>query len=213
MKKFKYITFLILIIIWWIYFIKILNMDKNINIDHIINSIVIIIPENKLESYKNNPNWIFQEYKESWIWAWFFIDSNWTIQTVNHIVEDDKIKYKVIYKNQEYNSEIISRNKEKDLAKLKINSKIKFPTISNYNNDYLNWEFYSFWVDTKKLEIIYNTWVILDKKSKLDNMSNLLEISNQLKPGFSWWPIIDSKWNVIGINYAISEWKNYGIIY
>ncbi|MDD2871668.1 MAG: serine protease [Candidatus Gracilibacteria bacterium] len=213
MKKFKYITFLILIIIGGIYFIKILNMDKNINIDHIINSIVIIIPENKLESYKNNPNGIFQEYKESGIGAGFFIDSNGTIQTVNHIVEDDKIKYKVIYKNQEYNSEIISRNKEKDLAKLKINSKIKFPTISNYNNDYLNGEFYSFGVDTKKLEIIYNTGVILDKKSKLDNMSNLLEISNQLKPGFSGGPIIDSKGNVIGINYAISEGKNYGIIY
>jgi hypothetical protein len=61
------------------------------------------------------------------------------------------------------------------------------------------------------MQIIYNTWVILNQKSKLNNMSNLLEISNTLKPGFSGWPIINSKWNIIWINYAISQWKNYAI--
>ena len=52
---------------------------------------------------------------------------------------------------------------------------------------------------------------IIDKKNKLDNISNLLEISNILKPGFSGGPIIDSKWTVIWLNYAISDWKNYAI--
>jgi hypothetical protein len=42
-------------------------------------------------------------------------------------------------------------------------------------------------------------------------MSNLLEISNNLKPGFSWWPIINKNWEVIWINYAISQWKSYWI--
>jgi hypothetical protein len=63
------------------------------------------------------------------------------------------------------------------------------------------------------MTITSNTWVIINKKSKLDNIPNLLEISNNLKPGFSWWPIINNLWKVIWINYAISEWKSYWIKY
>jgi S1-C subfamily serine protease len=63
------------------------------------------------------------------------------------------------------------------------------------------------------MKIVSNTWIIINKKSKLGSMPNLLQISNSLKPGFSWWPIINSNWKVIWINYAISNWKNYGINY
>lgn len=195
--------------------IKVTNLE-GFNIEQIKNSIVIIIPETELISYKNNPKWLFEDVKESWIWAWFFIDSKWTIQTVNHLVEDDKINYKVLYNNKEYNSKIISRNKEKDLATLKIISKenVLFPLLTREGAR--GWEklwenVFSFWVNTKNIEIIYNTWTILNRKSKLDKISNLLEISNNIQPGFSGWPIINSKWNVIWINYAISEWKKYWI--
>lgn len=216
MKKIIFIT-LSWLFIWWIIFINFFVMNKSINIEKVKDSIVIIIPENKLISYKNNPIWIFEEYKESWIWAWFFFESNWTIQTVNHLVEDDNIKYKVIYKNIEYDAEILSRNKEKDLAIIKIiaNESVIFPRLTNVGRTLGHRgganEIYNFWVDMKDLSITYNTWIIINEKSKLDNMSNLLEISNNLKQGFSWWPIIDSKWNVIWINYAISNGKNYWI--
>lgn len=207
-------TIIIFLIIWWIIFINIFLTTKNINLEQIKSSIVIIIPESKLISYKENPDWLFEDYKDSWIWAWFFIDSKWTIQTVNHLVEDDKIKYKVICNNDEYNAIVISRNKEKDLAILKIVSKerILFPHLTKEGvRVWSDNNVTSFWIDTEALEIIYNTWTIINKKSKLDNMSNLLEISNNLKPGFSWWPIINSDWKVIWINYAISGWKNYWI--
>ncbi|MDP2090676.1 MAG: serine protease [Candidatus Gracilibacteria bacterium] len=216
MKKIIFIT-LSGLFIGGIIFINFFVMNKSINIEKVKDSIVIIIPENKLISYKNNPIGIFEEYKESGIGAGFFFESNGTIQTVNHLVEDDNIKYKVIYKNIEYDAEILSRNKEKDLAIIKIiaNESVIFPRLTNVGRTLGHRgganEIYNFGVDMKDLSITYNTGIIINEKSKLDNMSNLLEISNNLKQGFSGGPIIDSKGNVIGINYAISNGKNYGI--
>jgi len=206
----KYLLFLIWILyfIAAIFFVKVFYLDKNQA--KIEDSIVIIVPEEKLIKYKNNPKWLFEETKEYWIWVWFFISNDWKIQTVNHIVEKENINYKVILNNKEYDSEVISRDKENDLAILKINITSPLtPLLLGDGN--INDRVISYWVDIQNLTLISNTWTILNKKSKLDNMSNLLEISNVLKPGFSGWPIINSEWKVIWINYATSEWKNYGI--
>jgi len=213
MKKILLIL-LTIIIIWWISLIKYFIVENKLDIENIKKSIVIIIPENQLISYRNNPKWIIEDYKESGIWVWFIIDNFWTIQTVNHLVENDKINYKVIYNNIEYEVISFSRDEKADLAKLKIKLDYKgtIPFLKKWNSADSH-EIYSFWVNTNNLEIIYNTWIILNQKSKLDNMPNLLEISNDLKPGFSWGPIINSKGNVIWINYAISQWKNYAIIF
>lgn len=212
----KYIIYLLaaMYIIWWFYIIKFFMLPKEININEIKNKVVIIIPQNELISYKNNPKWLFKENEKSWIWTWFFINNKWHIQTVNHILENEDIKYKIIYNNKEYESNIISRNKQEDLAIIEIknlekNEKIKPLKIAEKTK--LDEEIFSFWIDTKNLEIIFNTWTIINQKSKLENMSNLLEISNNLKPGFSWWPIINKNWEVIWINYAISQWKSYWI--
>jgi S1-C subfamily serine protease len=213
MKKLPYLSIIILIILW----IKLFIINTNTNyINNINKSIVIIIPEEKLIDYKNNPNWILENYKSSWIWAGFIISSNWKVQTVNHIIENNNIKYKIILNNKEYNTKIISRNKSSDLAILKIlssNNEIFQPLEIENNNTLINDldEIYSYWVDIQNLKIISNTWTIINKKSKLDNISNLLEISNNIKPWFSGWPIINKKWKVVWINYAISEWKSYWI--
>ena len=136
------------------------------------------------------------------------------IVTANHIVEDDNINYNIIYNWKEYKAEVFFRNKEKDIANLLIKSQNNIDIIPlQISEDINNLEhIYSFWVDIENLEIIYNTWIIINKKSKLENMSNLLEISNNIKPWFSWWPIINTSWKVIWINYAISSSKNYWII-
>ncbi len=209
----KIIILIILTSIIWVIFLWIKLIKKNtLNIEEIKKSIVIIIPENNLISYNNNPKWLFEDFKESGIWAWFFINSKWIIQTVNHIVENDKINYKILYNDKEYDWEIIYRDEENDLATIKIVSKDEvFPFLSKWNfSIWTKQNIYSFWVDKEKFEIIYNTWVI-NKKIKLKNKFSLIEISNNIKPWFSWWPIINSEWKVIWINYAISEWKKYGI--
>jgi len=157
----KYIIYLLAVtyIIWWMFFFKFFFLwEKNekININNIKKSIVIIIPENKIIDFKSNPQSLFEEYKESWIWAWFFIDPEWTIQTVNHILENDNINYKIIYNNKEFNSKVISRNKEKDLATIKIinNKKLKYDylKIEKKLNNWYN--IFSFWVDIKNMNLI-----------------------------------------------------------
>ncbi len=204
----KYIIYLLaaIYIIWWIYVINTFFINKKIDINNIKKSIVIILPKQELISYKNNPNWLFKDINDWWIWAWFFISQNWEIQTVSHILTKNNT---VIYNWKKYNSEIIKNDTINDFAILKINvtnTKTIKKSIKNYK-----WTIYSFWVEPKSLKIIYNTWILINKKSKLDNLSNLLEISNNIKQWFSWWPIINSIWEVIWINYAISEWKKYWI--
>lgn len=211
----KYILYALagIYIIWAIFFLSILNSTKvqTLNIEKTKKSIVIIIPEKELINYNNNPKWLFKNINNSGIWAWFFINSDWLIQTVNHIIENENIKYKVIYNWKEYDSEIISRNKDLDLAQLKINLdniRTKKLTLAPWKK----WEkIYSFWIDQKSLQIIYNTWSILDTEKKLDIKSSLIEISNPLSPGFSWWPILNQNWEVVWINYATQNWKNYWI--
>ena len=202
----------LLIITWLIYliaftlFLYFLN-NKELKIEE---SIVIIKAENDLINYNNNPKWIFENYKNSWIWAWFFIDSNWLIQTVNHIIENKNINYKVIYKNKEYDAKVISRDEKNDLAKIKIDLK-NTPFLKLQNKIDINEKILSFWIDTKNNEIIYNSWIILNKKIKLENYSNLIEISNPIKSGFSGWPILNSKNEVIWINFATLKEKSYWI--
>ncbi len=211
-KKISLSIFLITALI--LFSLKYINkIEQNqINIDEIKKSVVIIVPEKELIRYKDNPKWIIEDQKESWIWAWFFINNDWKIQTVNHLVENDNINYKIIYNNKEYNSKVIERNKEKDLAILQIEGNIKLDNHLLISKEMKIWEsVFSFWVNIENMKIISNTWTIINKKNNLDNMSNLLEISNNLKPGFSGWPIVNAKWKVVWINYAISEWKNYGI--
>jgi len=204
----KYIIYLLaaMYIIWWFYIINFFMLPKEININEIKKSIVIITPEKKIISYKNNPKWLFEKYKTSGIWAGFFIDNTWTIKTVSHILWNSNI---VLYNWKKYSSKIIKNDTTNDSAILKIN--IKNNSFLNYWKLKKNNKIISFWVNPQELKIIYNTWIIINKNSNLDNMNNLIEISNTLKPGFSGWPIINLKWKVIWINYAISEWKNYWI--
>jgi|SaaInlV_120m_DNA_4_1040238.scaffolds.fasta_scaffold01446_6 S1-C subfamily serine protease len=213
----KYLLYLLwtIYLIWWIAFFNLLfTWEKNnINIEQIKDSIVIIIPEEKLISYKDNPKWVIEKSKSYWMWAWILTNSNWTIITANHVIENDKIDYILLHNNIEYEFEILSRNIEKDLATIKILTKenLKFNYLKIWKNIDIWEQVISFWVDTINTKIIYNTWTLISKKNKLENISNLLEISNTLSPWFSWWPIVNKVWELIGINYAISEGKNYWI--
>jgi S1-C subfamily serine protease len=213
----KYLLYLLwtIYLIWWIAFFNLLfTWEKNnINIEQIKSSIVIIIPEEKLISYKDNPKWVIEKNKSYWMWAWIITNSSWTIITANHVIENDKINYILLHNNIEYEFEILSRNIEKDLATIKILTKenIEFHYLKIWKNINIWEQVISFWVDTINTKIIYNTWTLISKKNKLENISNLLEISNTLSPWFSWWPIVNKVWELIWINYAISEGKNYWI--
>ncbi|MCD5385346.1 serine protease [Candidatus Gracilibacteria bacterium] len=207
----KYIIYLLagIYIIGGIYLINTFFINKKIDINNIKKSIVIIIPKQELISYKNNPNGLFKNINKGGIGAGFFISNDGKIQTVSHILTKNNI---VIYNGKKYNSKIIKNDIKNDLAILKINYTNNNIKLLNKNNSTKNKQIiYSFGVEPKTLKIIYNTGILINNKSKLNNKLNLLEISNNIKPGFSGGPILNSKGEIIGINYAISENKKYGI--
>lgn len=211
----KYIVILlgIMYFVWWVYFYSTYQQtsEKNFNPSNILESVVIIIPQPQIQEFDTNPNGVFSNDTSSWIWAGFFISQDGKIQTANHLVEDENTHYIVMHDGHSYTWTILSRNKEQDLATIQIDSPILFSPLLQWNISEENNMVYSFWVDIESKTIIYNTWVLVQEKSKLENISNLLEISNELSPGFSGWPILNSQGKVIGINYAISEGKNYWI--
>lgn len=217
MKRNKfYIIFLIIILIS---IISILIFTKNkenkkINIEEIKKSIVYIEPENKLINYENNPEWILDKNIDFWIWTGFFADKNWIIITSNHIIQNNNTKiFVTTFDNKKYEAKIISRNEKNDLMKLKINTKeIYNPLIISKNKINIWDKIISFWINEKNFETTYVLWNITNKNITLDNISNLIEFSPEIKPGFSGWPIIDINWEVIWINNSIYNWKSYGKI-
>jgi len=221
--KNKIITFLsIIIFIIFIGFFLSSIIDKNNekitqieNIENIKKSIVKIIPEKHLINFENNPHWV-NDSPEYWIWTGFFINKNNEIITANHVVSSDNIKYYIItHDNNKYQANIISRDPQNDIAKITIDSSIKYNSI-NINNKQNNkiWDqIYSFWINPQNLEIIYVTWKITSKNKKLDNISNLLEFTPKITKWFSWWPIINTNIEAIWINHAIKTWNSYWIFF
>jgi serine protease Do len=220
MKKKNIIIFyliIILVIIFWWYFIYESNIfdSKNNIVKNIEKSLVIVIPEKKLIKFKENPEWIFWLGEESWIWMGFFTWDNWKILTVNHLVNDKMNNYIIkTYDWKEYLAQIFSRDEKNDLAILKINSEKKYIGLKILdNNPEINYqdEIISFWVDIKNFENDYIYWKVTNFNEKLDNVENLIEFFPVIKKGFSGWPILNMKWEIIWINYAINQNKSYGI--
>ena len=182
---------------------------KIVNIEEIKKSIVTILPEKTLISYNKNPKWIFKNYEENWIWTGFFISKDWKIITANHIINNKNTPYTVItHDKKQYKAKIIYQDEEKDIAILKIDQRNTMP-LSIQKKQIKVWKTtISFWTNPETLEIIYNYGHIIDINKKLDNMSNLIQISNPLSPWFSGGPTINSTWEVIWINYAIYQEEN-----
>ena len=120
----KTILLLSILTLWILFFIWIKALqEKELNIEEIKKSIVIIIPEKDLIEYNRNPEWIFQENESGWIGSWFFISKNWEIITAKHIVPDTKEIYRVITQNnKEYQAKVIYQDEKKDIALLKIST-------------------------------------------------------------------------------------------
>lgn len=190
--------------IWWAYFLYNIKKDDDI-IEKTKKSIVIIKNEKNIIDYEKNPLWIFEKNKNTGIWAWFFIDKKWTILTANHLVENTNNKYIAIYKQKKYNLKVITRDIENDIAKVKIKASEDLAYLNISKQKHINEEIISFWID-KNLKIVYNTWSILNYGSW-----KIIEISNIIKPWFSWWPIINKDWEVIWINYAIIKDKFFWV--
>lgn len=215
MNKVKIIV-LGIIILWWLFFYNNISYNnKNNIVKNIEKSLVIIIPEKILVSFEENPGWVLGYDEESWIWMGFFINNNWEILTVNHVIKNKNINYLIkTNDNKEYKALVISRDEKNDLAILKIDTEKKYTAIKvwNDNSKIKIWDdIISFWVNINNLKNTYTYWKISNINKKLDNIQNLIEFYPVIKPGFSGWPIINKNWEVIWINYSVYKNKSYGI--
>lgn len=212
MKKIlRIIGISIAIIIIWIIIFYSTSKNNNSGIENIYNSIVKIIPKEKINSYLNNPIWINQEIND-WMWLGFFINNDWLIITSKHIIWDNYSNFLVITSdNKKYEFEVEKLDEKNDLVYLKINTDNKNYLKLSKNNTYSNDKIYSFWLDTNNLKVVNKKWIILNTNKKLDNISNLIEFTPEISKWFSGWPILNSKFELIWINYAIKDKKSYWI--
>jgi S1-C subfamily serine protease len=196
---------ILLLSIWVFTWINI-SLEKKLNIENIKRSIVVIIPEENLVKYNTNPKWVFNEKESWWIGAGFFISEDGKIVTAKHIVPNSESSYKITTHNkQTYNAKVIYQDPEKDIAILQINTSKK-TTPLKITNEIKKWEeVISFWTHRETLETIFHYGHIVDTEKKWENLSHLIQISSQLTPWFSWWPVINTKWKVVWINYATSK--------
>lgn len=196
------------LLVWFIFYIFQINNQKslNINIENIQESIVKIVPENTLIKYSDNPIWILDE-DEYWIWTGFFIDKNWTILTSLHNISNQNINYSIItYDNNKYNFSILKKDEINDTAIIKIISSknYNYLKLNKINNYKINDKIYSFWIKWKENQVSYETWLIT-------NINNFIEFTPRIFKWFSWWPILNSNFEVIWVNYWIDKYKSYWI--
>jgi hypothetical protein len=191
-----------------IFFISLKKWD-NFDITNIKQSIVIIKTNKTDNSFQNNPWWIIKTIDNK-SWLGFIATNSWDIITVNHILPDSQNIYNILYNNKTYSAKIIKRNKKQDLAYLKIintNKKFKFLKI---NKNTINQNIYSVWLDNNS--IIISKWRIVSKNNTIWKMNNLIEISNNLKPWYSGWVILNNNWKIIWLNYATYKNKSYWVL-
>ena len=155
-------------------------------------------------------------YKPVSAWTAFFISSNGILLTNYHVVADSSLKYKAIDFNwKEHDVKILLVNKKLDLALLYVKWK-HFKSVKLWNSDYVMlwqtvfaigntlWEYpytVSDWIISGKWRSIVAWWIFWE-----EYLEWLLQTTAPINPWNSWWPLVDSLWNVIWINVAINSY-------
>jgi S1-C subfamily serine protease len=154
-----------------------------------------IWPNQPINLEEDNTNTKNKDIKNSGLPAGtgFFVDNSGHVLTNYHVVEPCNNKTKIIYKNKEYKAKLIAKDKNLDLAVLKVNIK----------NDYF---IKTFDKPIKKLQSIiaagyplsgilgndlkYTSGIISSLKGMYDDTTQI-QIDAALNPGNSGGPIVD----------------------
>ena len=199
--------------------IELLQESIKSNINSIQNSIATIYKTQKIWSMVENEDWEPQEQQietvEKLEWNAIVISNDWYMITNKHVVADtEKSTYKAILQWQEYPIDKIRFDELLDIAILKI--KTKESTIPATISTMDKWAeigdiVFAIKNDTEVWEFITKIWLInsLNQKFEIQNNDNiyvwLIKNSTAIEWGFSWWPLINIKWEVIWINTAVDN--------
>lgn len=193
------------------------SIKSNLNATH--NSIAAIYSKQKIWSVIENENWDAEntqiETIEKLEWNAIVISNDWYMITNKHVVADtDKSTYKAILQWQEYPVDKIWFDELLDIAILKIKVKeSSIPaTITKMDEWAEIWDIvFAIKNDTDIWEFITKLWLINSKNQKFEIQNNnniyvwLIKNSTAIEWWFSWWPLINLKWEVIWINTAIDN--------
>lgn len=220
------------------YFNSLPDKDKQtINLINSVNSSVVSITWKKKVTQTTTQcfiifNWICitswdtQPTTQSWIvdivkWSWFFVTSNWYIITNKHVVEQTDLTYEVMTLDGKiYPATVLSRSNDNDVAILKIVWN-NFSFLKLYHSDNLmigQWV-YAIWNTLWEYQNTVTEWIVSWLNRTITTwwqnwdwqevLSWAIQTSASISPWNSGWPLIDSIWNVIGINTAIDlGWQN-----
>ena len=160
---------------------------------------------------------------KTWWASWIIISKDWYIITNKHVVDDTTVEYTVITNDGDTLSvKNIRRDPILDIAVLQvINTKWELPTdlqpakfisykspvnigqftiaIWNALTEYSNSA--TFGIISAKNRSLSTQWVD-------DIYIGLYQTDTPINPGNSGWPLLNTAWEVLGMNTALSQWES-----
>ena len=190
-------------------------------------SVVSIVIKKDLVIYRSDPFGFFQQpvgsvERKVWGGTGFFVKSDGTIITNKHVVQDTESIYTVITSDDsEYDAKVLALDPINDIAIMKIESETTFTPLSiikDKNTTKLGQFVLAIWNALSEFQNSVSLWIISWKNRTIETIDGklgwLLQTDAAINPGNSWGPLVNLKWEVIGINTAIadrSEWIGFSI--
>lgn len=188
-------------------------------------SVVNIFSDTSMNYYMENDwdsAWVIQKQSKLWWASGIIWSKDWYIITNKHVVEDKTVNYSVVSSDWSiYKIDKIRFVDGLDIAVVHIVDK-KWNSPKNLNvpkfissKDNVNvWQFVlAIWNAFSEYNNTVSFGMISAKNRKLDLESNIVytwlyQVDISIYPGNSWWPIFDTKWEVIGMVTAMSRGGN-----
>lgn len=201
------------------------NFEKKItnNIQNIKQSVVHIIGIETIGGYLNNSglslnSWILENQKvqTAW-WNWIVISEDGFIMTNKHVISQPNMEYKIIdFRWNTYKLDKIRSDSNTDFAIIKVkdqnwnNAKDMFPTniISSKSKVQIGQWVFAIWNTSSDNINLVTMWIISAKNKKIWWIKNIIWLYQTdaiLSVWNSWWPLINTNWEVIGIGTAIDN--------
>ncbi len=149
-----------------------------------------------------------REYKQKSLGSGFIVDKDGYIVTNNHVVENtDEIRV-ILQDGKEYDAEIVGRDKNTDLALIKITPETKLPALELGDSDKLK---VGKWVvaigNPFGLGHTVTAGIVSAKGRVIGSgpYDDFIQTDTSINPGNSGGPLLDLEGNVVGINTAIIQ--------
>lgn len=175
-------------------------------------SVISIVIKKDLVLYKTDPWWFFRTpvgsiERKVWWWSGFFISKNWIIITNKHVVSDRNASYVVITNTwEEFEPKLIYIDTDSDIALLKIDYNSTPLEIVNNQDEVNIWSFVvAIWNALAEFQNSVSLGIVSWKNRDLweIGLESLIQTDASINPWNSGWPLINTSWEVIGINTAI----------